>query len=274
MSALSEQVRNGFIHRGGLPVYYREAGRGVPLVFVHGWSYDLTCWRAQLEHFSPRYRCIAYDLRGMGQSGSGADAYDFAELVQDLHEALIKLDAERPIICGHSIGGSIALQYAVEHPEAVSALVLVDMDLPDREAAVPQYERLKYALQKRGVEDLLPNFRNFFYSVEYQQARPDAILEWQRKFRANSIKGLLALLRAWTYREDLTGRLDQIKAPTLLVVGSAHKFSIMEKMRFIQRRIEGSRLRVIEGAGHMVIEEQPRLFNEALGAFLAEVEED
>lgn len=136
------------ININGAQVGYVEAGSGgPPIVFVHGWSCDDTFFAPQADHFSTTHRCVSVDLRGHrgldAPTGSATIPTHAADVV-GLCEAL---GIERPVIAGHSMGGSIALEMAAQDPEFPAALVLVDPAFPIPSEAIAQLEAFAEALE-------------------------------------------------------------------------------------------------------------------------------
>jgi pimeloyl-ACP methyl ester carboxylesterase len=215
-----------YIKINGIETYYEESGRGIPIVFLHGWSLNLNYWRAQIEYFAQRYRTIAYDWRGMGKSGGGKQPYDFPDLSDDLAVFLKALNIERPVLCGHSQGGNIALQYAIDNSAPISALVVADAPGPRNITT----GRCSLALLRMGVairslfpgeplKPFVPMLRDVFFSEYFQSSNPEAIKAWKEQFLSNSVRCVLNADRAQAYRKDPTPKLSRITAPTLILRG-------------------------------------------------------
>jgi pimeloyl-ACP methyl ester carboxylesterase len=132
---------------GGVRLAYREAGTGdPPIVLVHGMACDHTHLLPQLEHLSPRHRVVAIDQRGHGASDAPDGEYTTEVLAEDLRGVIERLGLERPILVGHSLGGGVVLHVAVEHPELVRAVALLDSGVrrttARREELQPFYDTL------------------------------------------------------------------------------------------------------------------------------------
>ena len=111
----------------GLRLAYREyAGEGRPLVLLHGVASNARIWLPVAPLLTPRFRVLAVDQRGHGQSDKPSSGYDFPSVVEDVREFVEALELELPVVAGHSWGGNVALEYAARHPEQVAGLVLVD----------------------------------------------------------------------------------------------------------------------------------------------------
>src|SRR2546422_163854 len=120
----------------GVSLYYEVAGRGAPLVLVHGFACGIRSWDPQVRALSRYRRVIAYDVRGHGLSDAPpeAAAYSQATSVADLHALLAHLKIGRAVVGGLSMGGNIALNFAIAHPAMVSALIVADTGAGSEEA--------------------------------------------------------------------------------------------------------------------------------------------
>ena len=111
----------------GLRLAYRDyAGEGRPVVLLHGVASNARIWSPVAPLLTPRFRVLAVDQRGHGQSDKPSSGYDFPSVVGDVRELIEALGLERPLVAGHSWGGNVALELAARHPERVAGLVLVD----------------------------------------------------------------------------------------------------------------------------------------------------
>jgi pimeloyl-ACP methyl ester carboxylesterase len=140
-------TRGEVVTSDGVRLAYEEAGTGSPSVLlVHGMACDRTQMRAQLAHLASRHRAVAVDMRGHGESDKPHGDYGHEVLGGDLLELSEALGLDRPVVMGHSLGGSVALQAAVAHPGAFRGLVMLDSGmrkLSDKQAELgPFYETL------------------------------------------------------------------------------------------------------------------------------------
>lgn len=109
----------------GIDVNYQEEGTGFPLILLHGLNGDCTGWAAVTPEFSKHYRVIAPDGRGHGSSGKPDMPYSIKQFSQDLFEFMQKLEIQEAHLLGLSMGGAIAQQFALDHPERIRSLILV-----------------------------------------------------------------------------------------------------------------------------------------------------
>lgn len=115
------------IDRDGIGLHYEEAGRGSPaIVLLHCWGGDHRSMLRQLEHFSPRHRVVALDFRGFGASDKPAQAYTMEVLADDVEWLCGQLELDRPVLVGHSMGGTVALAVAARYPERARAIAIVE----------------------------------------------------------------------------------------------------------------------------------------------------
>lgn len=157
----------------GVRLHYREAGTGRPLVFVHGWTMSGAFFGPQFERLADRYRCIAPDLRGCGDSESRAGTHTMARLAQDVHELLSGLDLRDVVLVGWSMGGGITMHYLDRYgPARLSGVGLIDFP--------PRFEE-DPAVVDRVCERIRTDRDRFFLSFAKRMfhAEPEpAIVEW------------------------------------------------------------------------------------------------
>lgn len=113
--------------RNGVKLAYEEAGKGdPPYVFIHGWTCDRSYFRPQFDYFKSRHRVVSVDLRGHGESDKPESEYPISQYADDVAWLIGELGLDRPIVAGHSMGGSTCLELAAEHPDSIRAIVMVD----------------------------------------------------------------------------------------------------------------------------------------------------
>ena len=267
-----------YIEVDGRRIHYRLDGEGPPLVFVHGWTMNLSCWDAQAAHFSRNYRVYRYDWRGMGKSSGATPPFTMEQLGQELGGFIEKMGVRNPVICGHSEGGAIVLQYVATHPDAVAAVVLADTELNPWTAlisGVPDFLKTKFfinQLAKRNqnpLEPLVPNLQSKLYSAGFVASHSDFIAAWKSQFLSNSPEGVINGLGAWTWRANVAKQLANLKAPVLLLWGREDMMIRLDAMQSMQTSLGGiSQLSTLAGSGHMTPVEVPEKFNEVMGTFL------
>ena len=224
----------------GLSIYYEVAGSGQPFVFVHGGHLESSSWRSQVACFSRRYQTVTYDIRGHARSEFPEERYSMADCVEDLHQLFDHLALEQAYLAGLSMGGYIALSFTLAHPERVRALVLAGTN------SGPVTDTLRMWGDEKATK--------------------------LRSVATDSARQFLKAHEANADRPDLTGRLSEIRKPTLIVIGENDTITPRHISEVMLTEIAGSRMVVIPDSGHRCNEEQPDRFNSAVSDFLDELE--
>jgi 3-oxoadipate enol-lactonase len=263
------ELMNSIAHVRGIDVAFDDAGRGPAVVLLHGFPFDRSMWRAQVERLSGRFRVIAPDLRGHGGTGSTDEPSTMEEMAEDLAALLDELNVARAVVCGLSMGGYVALAFCRAHPERVRALVLADTrpQADTEEARRTREENARRALEE-GMEPIAGAMLPKLLSPLTSERSPEVVERVRALMMGVSPRGAAAALRGMALRGDQTGTLSKIDVPTLVVVGADDLITPPSDAESMSRSVEGSRLVVIEGAGHVSNLERPDEFNRALEEFL------
>ncbi len=248
---------------------YEVRGTGQPVVLVHGHPFNRSMWGAQVAFLACSYQVITYDLRGYGQSSGASTLVPLERFAEDLEALRVALQLDFFALAGLSMGGQIALEYYRQHPDRVRALLLLDtfatLDSParrqDRLDTAAQLEQLGMAQHAREV---LPKMVAPA-TLREQPAVAEAVLTMMQ---TTPPQGAAGALRGRAERRDYTSMLAKISVPTLVLVGRDDVFTPVADAVFMQERIAGAQLCVVEGAGHLPPMETPRECNAALNQFL------
>lgn len=253
-----------------LRICYLEAGPvdAPTIVFVHGWSGNVQNWWDQFEHFSGRYHVLVFDAPGHGKSERGEHVpYSMQLYVDVLHGMLAKLDIEQAILVGNSGGGWIAANYAIQHPEQVSKLVLSDstgtrhtgkagMVLPMLNARWLQVAKMTTGEHYPGLDPK-------------SQARQEFVVSFAGTVEEVPYLEMLASLLAPTYARIPEQELATIAVPTLVLWGDDDPVVPVRAMRTLSAAIEGSQSYLVHLGGHTPMMQAPDEFNCAVDRFLA-----
>jgi 3-oxoadipate enol-lactonase len=253
----------------GIDVVYEDAGDGRPLVLLHGFPFNRSMWREQAEALASAYRIITPDLRGHGETTVTEGPATMEEMADDVAALLDELGVGRAVVGGLSMGGYVTLAFCRRHPERVAAVVLADTrPQPDNEDGRRARERTAQRALEEGMapiaDDMLPKLLSQATLAE----RPDLAARVRAMIVGNAPAGAAAALRGMALRRDQTDLLPSIDVPALVIVGSEDAITPPSEAETMRDRIEGSRLAVIEGAGHVSNVERPEEFDRALDAFL------
>jgi pimeloyl-ACP methyl ester carboxylesterase len=257
---------SGFAEVNGTRLYYETAGRGPAVVLLHGGLNDSRLWDEQMGPLSKRFRVVRYDLRGFGRSN--AEPVEFWP-TEDLRALLDFLKIERATLVGLSLGGIIAADFALEHPERVERLVFVGAGL--RGAGLPPDEKAAAARRVGEKEGAEKYFDAFLQSdlLAGVRDRPRE-REKMRRMMVENYKAHAYISAGYSQSPEppTAQRLGQIKAPTLVLIGSLDGPTLQSIANTLAAKIPGARKVTIPGASHHPPVETPKEFNRALLDFL------
>jgi pimeloyl-ACP methyl ester carboxylesterase len=251
-------------------IYYEVIGRGYPLVLLHGHTLDTRMWEPQLEALASRFQVIRLDLRGYGRSElPGQAPFHYAD---DLLGLLDHLGIRQTHLLGLSLGGNVALDFAIHYPERVGALVLAGSSLkgfPPLPDAAALLATIPAEAQEAGLESARTLWlaHPFFAPALHnpQAARLlKPIVEGYSGFHWSTGYPPSQPIR------DVSGRLDELRAKTLVLVGELDTEQNHRVATYLVARIPDVRKGIIGGAGHMVNLEAPQTFNTTVLRFLSE----
>lgn len=271
----AKQVHSGFVQTNGTQLYYEMAGEGHPLVLLHGGYLDRRMWDDQFAAFAQDHRVIRYDIRGFGKSALPQVPYADRE---DLCDLLTFLGIEKTYLLGFSLGGGIALDFTLEHPERVDALILVGSPvngaLPsevlteeEEQALSIQQQPFAEAKSRRTIPEMveaLMNHPTLVPSSEYASARSQV----RKHLSEYSFVWVLDPAPNQPLDPPAWGRLYEIALPTLLIVGEKDDIALHRFADKLEQEISGAKRVTIAGTHHMTHMEKPEEFNRIILDFL------
>lgn len=252
---------------------YEEKGRGLPLVWLHGFPVDQGMWQPQLDALSDRYRVLAVGLTGFGGSSAFPGTPSLAQMADDVATFLIGLGITTPVVLGGlSMGGYVALAFARQHASRLKGLILADTRAePDGAEARANRDKMAETARQQGgaavIEQMLPKL----LGPVATQDRPELATLLRRLAIAQPRESIAAALLAMRDRPDATPGLAAIKVPTLVLVGDDDKITPPTSAQALAQQISGATLVTLPQAGHMSNLEQPDAFNTAVRQFLAKL---
>ncbi len=228
------------------------------LVFIHGSGGNSSAWSHQCAKLHKLFNIAAVDLPGHGKSG-GHGKQDISEYVLDVKEILSVLKLEHPILIGHSLGAAIALDFAAKYPQAISGVAATGggLTLPVNPDILDGFRK-----QPDFVLDMICKFS---LAKENRPKFYDALRASLGQANVDVVSGDMLACSKF----NLTGELQKIIAPVLVICGTEDKMTPPASSEQIATGIAGTKLVLIEGAGHMVMMEKPSAFNDALRDFAA-----
>ena len=252
-----------------LSVYLFGNNESKTILFVHGFPFDHTMWQAQVDEFSKDYKCVSYDIRGLGESPAGDGQFTMESFVDDLEIILDELKLNRPILCGLSMGGYISLRALERIQEKFSAAILCDTrsEADNNEGKLKRAAGIK-RISKEGLAPFAKDFITNCFGDDFKQNKEEVlqkIIEKSSQFNPVGVKGgLLAMLS----RSDTTINLGKINIPTLLICGEQDTLTPPPIMKDMFHKINKAEFVEIPKAGHMTPIENPQMVNKAIRDFL------
>jgi len=260
------------IRVNGAELYYEDTGgQGKEtIVFAHGFLFSCRMFDAQVAALKDRYRCIAYDFRGQGQSEITADGYDMETLYEDAAALIEGLNAAPCHFVGLSMGGFMGMRLAARRPHLIRSLILMET------SADPEPNRLRYRLMSLatrivGLPPLATPTMKILFGQKFinDPVRASQRDTWRERLVASSPVGARRALDGVVTRKPVYEEIARITTPTLILVGDQDVATTPAKSKRIQERIPGSTLVIIPGAGHSSAIEEPAFVNQQISAFLS-----
>ena len=249
----------------GADIFYEIEGSGPDLVLLHGWGADNTVYDEQMEDFTRYFRVVRYDHRGHGKSSRvpGGTTYTIEQYTRDLKTLLESLGMGRVFLLGHSMGGAVALNFAIAFPESVNRLVLASTFA---ERKISLQERLQLILARLLPVSVItrPFTRGGLNNPteEYMKRVTDYYINAGKETLMKSAMNIGNI----NYRDNL----ERVKAKTLILHGDCDASVPIENSRILNEGIADSRFHVIEGGNHAVNWENREEFNRTVLDFLLE----
>ncbi len=263
-----DEMKSGFAEVNGSKLYYETKGKGPAVVFIHSGGFDRRIWDDQFNAFAARFAVIRYDVRGFGKSQPPTKPYSDDE---DLYQLLKFLGIKKAHLIGMSLGGRIAIDFTLTHPEMVNTLIAVGPGLSG------------YPYSGEDTVELM----KIVYSIKNDDGTPAGEAWLRSAYNAPAMENpavakritpiAIENSRAWLINIFFPRppfplaiqRLSEIKVPTLLIRGDRDVPVITRIVQTLESGIAGSKKVIIPGAGHVVNMEKPGEFNRAVLDFLA-----
>lgn len=263
------------IECNGVSLNLVERGGGAEtIVFAHGLLWDWQMWQPQIDHYQSRYRCLAYDHRGQGESGGGPEGLDLDQLCAD---AIALIEQSGPAPChfiGLSMGGMVGMRVAARRPDLLRSLTLLDTSAdPEPAKRLRRLRWLVRLLTLFGAKPLIKQTLGEMFGKTYlnDPARQADIGRWSARIAALP-RSVRYAVRGVIERESALEELRKIRCPTLIVVGEEDETTPPAAAERIAERIADARLIRLPRVGHMSSLEAPQQVNAVIDAFLSTME--
>ncbi len=240
-----------------------------PILFLHGFPFNGSLWKPQIEFFQDKRIVLAPDLRGHGSGPKGNAPWMILDYVDDLHELLVKAKIEQVILCGHSMGGYIALEFIHKYPQMVQSLILAGSraDADSNEAKDQRYKTLE-KIREEGLESFAEDFSKLVLADVRSKEKKELMTTVQDMILSNEVEDVMLVIGALASRKDSTQNLKEISCPTMVIVGAEDKVTSWGVNHSMARRITNCQFAKVAKAGHLVNIEQPEKFNDLIDTFI------
>ena len=256
------------ISADGVPINYEVRGKGEPaLVFVHGWSCDRSYWSAQLPYFARNHQVVAIDLAGHGGSGVDRTEWTMGAFGEDIVAVVRKLDLDKIVLIGHSMGGPAVIEAARRLPEGIIGLVVADF--------FQDFER-KYSQEfvDGWIDSLKPDYapavKKFVAEALFTRTSDAALAERisQDMSSAPQSVGIGAIRAEFAFLNELTRIVKEVAAPITCINSDVEP----TKAEVNRRYAPSFKAKIMSGVGHFNMIEAPDLFNNLLEETVKEYE--
>ena len=241
------------------------------IVFSHGLLFSSAMFRAQIDAFKDRYRCIAYDHRGQGGSAVTADGYDIDTLSADAAALIEALDAGPCHFVGLSMGGFVGMRLALRRPELLRSLTLIETSAEaEPRENVGRYNLLNFIARWFGLSLVMGKVMPIMFSQTFlaDPGRATERKHWRKQIIGNDRIGITRAVRGVVDRQGVDDQIDKIATRTLIIVGEEDVATVPVKSERMHAAIPGSALIRIPRAGQSSTIEEPAAVIAAMAAFL------
>jgi len=269
----------GFAEINNTSIFYSISGKGIPIILVHGFTFDSQCWKYQIPILEKQYQVISYDLRGFGKSSLPDTAQAYSHTL-DLLSLMDYLGIDQAVLLGHSYGGRVVIDFSLKYPERVIGLILPEaaMDANDMEYGSEFDELIKWlsdtrnAFESEGLEKakevwmsgppLLPSIRN----AKSRSLVEKMINEYSGWHWINRNSNPLVGFENYSVKD-----FQKIEVPTLILYGSISPIGYLKLAEIQNENFPNSKLVEISNAAHALNIENPDQFNKELLDFLKDI---
>lgn len=266
--------KSGYVNADNGKLWYEIVGDGDTLVMVHAGFVDSRMWDDQWDAFTEGYRVIRFDQRGFGKSDP---AQGPVSRRRDLLRVLDGLEVERAALLGSSMGGEVAMDVALEHPERVSALIVASATPSgfELQGAPPRYVMEMMEAAQKGDLERTSDLQIRIW-VDGPSREPEQVDSSVRR-RAAEMNRIPVQHRTFSIADGqpidpldppASTRLKEIAVPTLVIAGALDDPEILRSADLLASEIMGAQKVIIPNSAHLQNMENPQLFNEAVLSFL------
>lgn len=249
-----------------IKTYFEVYGSGTPILFIHGLGSGTEGWKYQVEFFSKKHKVYLYDVRGHGKSDKPSEGYSVEQFALDCYSFIKEVIGEPTHIVGISMGGIIAFQLAVDFPEQILSLTIVN--------SIPEFRIKGFKLKTKFWMRVLLTWlfgmkfigtalsHQLLIGDEFSELRMEFINEWSRNNKKTYLKSLFAML-GWS----VANKLANMNVPVLMIA-SEFDYSSIQTKEYYTNILPQAQLAVIKNSRHALPVEKPSEFNQKVLDFI------
>ncbi|WP_270934535.1 3-oxoadipate enol-lactonase [Falsiroseomonas oryzae] len=263
-----------FATANGLRMAHVTAGTSGPwVVLAHSLASSHAMWRPQIATLASNgFRVLAFDARGHGATDAPPGPYAIATMAQDLRALMDEVGIARAHVVGLSMGGAMAQEFALAHPNRLRGLVIADATSAYPAASHPMWRERAAAVESGGMAAVADGTLGRWFTPGWREANPERLADVRAMILATPPQGFVGAVHA-LIGFDLADQLGDVRAPTLVLHGSEDQALPPAQGERIAALIPGARFALVEGAAHIANLEQPARFDALLLPFLREASE-
>jgi pimeloyl-ACP methyl ester carboxylesterase len=250
-------------------VHYETQGRGQPVVLLHGWLESWLPWRGTMEALGTHWKTYALDFWGFGESGKQGGSFTVQDYVEMVDQFLERLGIERAPIIGHSMGGTVSLNVALDHPGRVQKVAVVGSPIVGD--GLTLFLRLSARRSLAGLFYRVFPLGSWFLSPFYAR-------DWRRWYKMFETDLSRTTMESFHYsiaslrRTDLRPRLSEIQVPVLGIYGRTDRIVDPKQREVLARAVSSAQIDYFERSGHFPMLDEPERFYQSLSEFLGRSE--
>ena len=260
------------IHANGINMNCELTGEGKCVVLVHGFGDNLQMWYNQVSEFAKRYQVLTYDVRGFGLTEKTREPYSIDLFAKDLYELLGVLEISAACVLGFSMGGRIALEFALGYPKMTTGLILANYcveTFPRPEMA--KHRKIMASILRQGqIKTISETMTRGSFSPDFEKNNPAAFKRCIDIRMQNDPADYLEIMQAVDEALDAPVDLSRLECPALMIAGDGDALMGGSVAEYMKRAISNTRLKILS-TGHLSAIEDPGKFNRAVLNFMEDL---
>lgn len=264
------------IKANGVTICYDDLGKGgIPVIFIHGFPFDKSSWKPQMDFLKKTNRVIAYDIRGFGKSTTDNEKPNMGLFADDLIKFMDALQINKAIVCGLSMGGYILMNAVNRYPNRFEAIILSDTQcIADSPEAKEKRRKTIEQIEAYGTTEFASTFTEAIFCKETltNTNKVELVKNIKNIILSTPQETIVETLHALAQRHEMCSCLGKINIPALILCGKEDTVTPVIQSEFLLNKITNSTFHSISNAGHLSNLEQPDEFNEHLNNFISKLE--